>query len=211
MRKTKLVTGEFYHIYNRGVDKRSIFKKDNDLARFFQCLDEFNSEKPIGSLFEFSFVKEKIKHKNLKLVNIICYCLNPNHYHLVLEQHVDNGISEFMKRLNGGYTNYFNAKYKRSGALFQGKFKANHIDSNEYLLHVSCYVNLNNQVHKLKTNSFLSSWSEYIDIIQKGLCKKDIILNQFDTKKEYKTFAEESLNNISERKELLKELSLFEK
>lgn len=214
MRKIKFTNGEFYHIYNRGTDKRSIFKNNNDFARFFQCLDEFNSVKPIGSLFEHSFIKGKSKFKKVKLVNIVCYCLNPNHYHLILEQLKDNGISEFMKRLNGGYTNFFNAKYKRNGVLFQGRFKANHIDSNEYLLHASCYVNLNNFVHKLKTNSFLSSWNEYIEMSKKGFCKKDIILTQFNKISEYKAFAEEALDSILKRKELLKEfenLLLLEK
>lgn len=205
MRKIKFVNGELYHIYNRGTDKRSIFKNDNDLARFFQCLDEFNSVKPIGSIFEHSFVKDKSKFKKVKLVNIVCYCLNPNHYHLILEQLRDNGISEFMKRINGGYTNFFNAKYKRNGILLQGRFKANLINSNEYLLHASCYVGLNNQVHKIKNNLFLSSWAEYTNQSKNGLCKKKIILDQFKGINEYKSFAKEALENILKRKILLKE------
>ena len=67
------------------------------------------------------------------LVQIICYCLNPNHYHLLLKEIKDGGISEFMKRVGGGYTWYFNNKHKRSGTLFQGRFKSVHIKSNEQL------------------------------------------------------------------------------
>ena len=111
-----------------------------------------------------------------------------------------------MKRLGGGFTNYFNLKNQRSGALFQGKFKAAHIDSNEYLLHVSAYVNLNNMVHRIKSEKFKSSWEEYFGDANKKLCSKDIILKQFKNKHEYKDFAENSLKSIQERKSMLKEL-----
>src|SRR3989344_8034371 len=154
MRKTTFANGEFYHIYNRGVDKRDVFLNENNFNRFLQSTKEFNTLDPIGSIYWNSFNKDgdrsQLRRRTSKLVNIVCYCLNTNHYHFVLEQIVDGGISEFIKRLAGGFTKYFNAKYDRTGVLFQGKFKANHIDSNEYLLHASAYVNLNNLVHKIK-------------------------------------------------------------
>ena len=74
------------------------------------------------------------------LVEIVAYCLNPNHYHLIVKQISEKGIERFMQKIGTGYTNYFNKRYERSGALFQGKFKSIHIDSNEYLLHLSVYV-----------------------------------------------------------------------
>ena len=95
MRKVALVEGEYYHIYNRGVDKRTIFQDQEDLSRFFQSMEEFNYVEPIGSIFQNSFNKKRKNSK--KLVEIICYCLNPNHFHFVLRQFVENGISEFMK------------------------------------------------------------------------------------------------------------------
>src|SRR3989338_8914297 len=151
MRKIKFVNGEFYHICNRGVDKRKIFGNQYDVQRFLQSMDEFNTINPIGSLYESSFLSPEVKNKrkNKKLVNFIAYCLNPNHYHFILEQLVENGISQFMHKLGGGYSWFFNKKYQRSGSLFQGTFKAAHIDSNEYLLRVSIYINLNYQVHQL--------------------------------------------------------------
>src|SRR3989344_5909488 len=115
MRKVPFVEDEYYHIYNRGVDKRSIFEDLTDLNRFVQSIKEFNSVEPIGSIFENSFGKKKKNSK--KLVEIICYCLNPNHFHFILRPMVEDGISEFMKRI-GGYTWYFNNRHKRSGALF---------------------------------------------------------------------------------------------
>ena len=201
--------GEFYHIYNRGTDKRIVFNNDYDFKRFLQSMKEFNSLEPIGSIYENSFDKPRLGRQTSKLVNIICYCLNPNHYHMILEPKTDGGLSEFMKRLNGGYTKYFNNKYKRSGVLFQGKFKSSHIDSNEYLLHASVYVNLNNRAHRLKEGGAYSSWEEFISSREGNLCNKNIILKQFKNKKEYKTFGEESLKNILQRKELLKELEVL--
>ncbi|MFA5842044.1 MAG: transposase [Candidatus Paceibacterota bacterium] len=216
-RKTAFANGEFYHIYNRGVDKRIIFSNKTDVERFLQSMILFNSIEPVGSLYELSFKKPPLggsTAKSKRLVNIIAYCLNPNHFHFVLEQVSNGGISEFMKRLSGGYTWYFNNKNKRSGALFQGRFKSIHIDSNEYLLHVSAYVNLNDQVHQLggsasKLVRSQSSWGEYIDKAGKntaGICVKDIIFEQFRNRTEYKDFAISSLRDIVERRTGLKDI-----
>lgn len=215
--------GEHYHIYNRGVDKRDVYMSKNDYERFLQCMIEFNVVEPIGSIYENSFIKNNKKSsKNQlgrptsKLVDIVCYCLNSNHYHFILRQVADNGISEFMKRLGGGYTKYFNNKYKRSGSLFQGGFKHIHIDSNEYLLHLSAYVNLNFKVHQLvplgrpTSKLVMSSWNQYIgeDFNNESnvVCEKDIILGQFGNINEYKKFAESSLLDILENKEKRKEI-----
>ena len=206
MRKIRFANGEFDHIYNRGVDKRSVFLDDTDFERFLQSMREFNSQKPIGSLFENSFRnKDQLGNRVAKLVDIVAYCLNKNHYHLILAQKIEGGISEFMHRLGTGYTQSFNIKYKRNGALFQGKFKALHVDSNEYLLNLSAYVNLNNQVHKIKNKMIKSSWEEYIDG-NNHMCAKDIVLKQFDTLSEYKNFAGSSLQDILARKKLYKEM-----
>lgn len=208
MRKIKFAKGEFYHIYNRGVDKRPIFIDTEDISRFYKSMEEFNTEKPIGSIFENSFVK-KDKHGGSTsiLVNFVSYCLNPNHYHFVLEQVLENGIEKFLQRLGTGYTKYFNNKYKRTGSLFQGTFKSSHINSNEYLLHISAYVNLNDRVHKIDNKNLnLNSWDEYINKTKNNFCKKDIILEQFKNTEEYKNFAENSLEDILKRKESEKEI-----
>lgn len=205
MRKVKFANGEFYHVYNRGTDKRTIFNDKYDFERFIQSMKEFNSVKPIGSLFENSF-RDQLGVWDAKLVNIVAYCLNPNHFHLILEQRQKDGISRFMGRLGGGYVSHFNIKYKRAGTLFQGRFKAIHIDSNEYLLHLSAYVNLNNKVHRIKGESFRSSWNEYINKNKVSLSKPGIVLKQFGNLGEYRGFAESSLEDILERKERRKEM-----
>jgi len=144
---------EFYHIYNRGVDKRDIFMDSDDLYRFLKSMNDFNVQDPIGSIYEHSFKLGSPTPKLKKLVNFVAYCLNQNHYHFILEPLVDNGIQKFMHKLSTGYTNYFNEKYKRSGSLFQGGYKAIHINSNEYLLHASVYINLNYKIHKKRGES----------------------------------------------------------
>ena len=212
-RKIPFINGEFYHIYNRGVDKREIFSDKYDLLRFFQSMDSFNTIEPIGSIYENTFKKLGSQTPKSKLVNFICYCLNFNHYHFILEQVSDKGIEKFMQRIGTGYTNYFNEKNRRSGSLFQGKFKSNHKDSNEYLLHLSAYVNLNNRGHQLGSPTpklMQSSWNEYMDNYtpqsSRCFCKKDIILGQFNTINEYKIFAEETLEGIVEKRKEDKKL-----
>src|SRR3989344_2610812 len=146
-RKTDFVTGEFYHIYNRGVDKRDIFMDQLDIDRFFQSMEEFNTINPIGSIYENRFVDKKDKSgskaSKSKFVDFFSYCLNPNHFHFFLKQVDDKGVEKFMQRIGTGFAKYFNNRQKRSGSLFQGKFKSKHINSNEYLLHLSVYVNQN--------------------------------------------------------------------
>lgn len=181
---------------------------DENLSRFFQGMDEFNTIKPIGSIYENTFRSlGGSTAKPEKLVNFICYCLNSNHYHFILEQVAENGIQKFMHRLGGGYTWYFNNKNKRSGSLFQGRYKSIHINTNEYLLHVSAYVNLNDRVHQLGGSTaklMMSSWKEYLRNEKEEFCNKEIILGQFNNAEEYKKFAEDSLKSIRERKEMEK-------
>lgn len=209
-RKVRFVKGEYYHVYNRGVDKRTIFNDEQDVTRFLQSMLEFNVEKPIGSIYENSFLKQDVSQKSNPLVSFTAYCLNPNHFHLILTPLLERGLESFMQRLGTGYTLYFNNKNKRSGALFQGNFKASHIDSNEYLLHVSAYVNLNDKTHQLggeASKLVRSSWNEYLELkLQKGaICQKEIVLEQFK-KSEYKKFALSSLQDILARKALENEI-----
>lgn len=211
MKKIEYEIGEIYHIFNRGVDKRKIFSNQKDLDRFFESMIAFNSVKPIGSLFEQGFQKEEIKKP---LVDLIAYNLLSNHFHLILGEIREGGISEYMKRLAGGYTWYFNNKNKRSGVLFQGTFKGKHIDSNEYLLRCSVYVNLNDKIplggetaKSAKSGDLTkSSWGEYMGENEENVCKKDIILEQFKNIKDYKEFALSSLDDIRSNKEEYKDL-----
>lgn len=213
MRKTEFYTKEYYHIYNRGVDKRSIFEDKDDLLRFLFIIKEFNNIEPVGGLYKLeTVIRRGSTSLDGRLVNIVAYCLNQNHYHFILEPLVDNGIQKFMHRIGTGYTMYFNEKYKRSGSLFQGRYKSAHVSSNEYLLHLSVYVNLNDKVHKglnkeWMTSLPISSFNEYIDSgFENPRCDKGIILSQFKSLENYKKYAIETLPDILKRKEELKML-----
>ncbi|MBP9717511.1 MAG: transposase [Candidatus Pacebacteria bacterium] len=156
-----LVTGEKYHIFNRGVDKRDVFLDQYDYLRFYQSLAFFNTIEPTVNyrLAKSSYTKQNEK----KLVNIEAYSLLPNHFHLIVEQIVDGGISEFLKRVSGGYTSYFNEKYQRSGVLFQGRYKKVHVNTDEQYQYLFAYVNENHIVHRLshKRELFHSSSIHY--------------------------------------------------
>ena len=209
MRKTQLANNEYYHIYNRSVEKRIIFQDQDDHLRFIYDLFEFNNRAAAGRFFQFSETEPpKIKESNL-LVEIICFCLMPNHFHFILRQKVDNGISLFMQKLGTGYTAYFNQKYNRSGVLFQGAFKSIYIETDKYLTHLSRYIHLNpielvdpdwktkNISNWHKANKFLESyrWSSYLDYLGNKnfplLINRNLLLNIFSDSQEYKKFVNE--------------------
>jgi putative transposase len=209
MGKIELANGEYYHIHNRGVDKRIVFQDEKDFARFLQSIVEFNAVDPIGSLYENSFRKLGSSTSKLekKLVEIIGYCLNPNHYHILLKQVTEKGVEKFMHRLSTGYSKYFNEKNKRSGALFQGRYKAKHINTNEYLFYVSVYVNLNYKVHQLGSSTSKSSYEEYKrwkKIDKEGICCRDLIMGEFKNFRYYDKFSKQTLAGIKDRKKLKK-------
>lgn len=208
MRRQIFAEGEYYHVYNRGVDHRSITMDRRDSDRFVLGLRLFNSKQQIGSIAEFNRLAESDKlfpDDMDRIVDLVCYCLNPNHFHMILHEISTGGISQYMKRVSGGYSRYFNLKHKRTGTLFEGNFKAKHIGDNNYLLHVSSYVNLNDKVHNSGhqvTDVVRSSWDEYCGI--EGFCQKNGILEQFSSNKEYKNF---SLRNLPDMKAIRKDYS----
>ncbi len=167
IRNIEFANGEFYHVFNRGVDKRNIFSNRSQQYFFFNRLQLLNTTD--NSKY---FNNQRNKHKDQevngsgeKLVSIVAYSLLPNHYHLLLKQEVDNGISQFMQRLGTSYTMFFNQQEKRSGSLFQGKFKATHLSGEYALPTVSAYVNLNHKHHGIDPGKNLvkSSIFEYLD------------------------------------------------
>ncbi len=218
MRKTELKEGEFYHVYNRGVDKREVFLDENDYIRFLVSMKEFNQVGVIGSLYEKNF-RDRPKEAGNKdiecpighsmsnaLVEFMAYCLNDNHFHFILRQVYDQGIQKFMQKLGNAYTKYFNYKYKRSGVLFQGPFKSVHIESNEKLCYLSAYVNTNHFIHGYGNNPWkYSSLLDYAGKRNGKLCSKDVILNQFDNNVEhYREFLEANALDLKEKKGLEK-------
>lgn len=215
MRKTEFINGEDYHIFNRGVDKREVFSDAKDYQRFLLSMELLN-DKEDGLMIEwrnFQYGKNKASlddflkrsfRKREPLVEIIAYCLNPNHYHFILKQVADKGIERFMHKLGTSHTKYYNKKQKRNGSLFQGVFKSVYIDSDEYLLYLSAYVNKNNFIHGYRKNDSwpYSSLAAYLGKRRDRLVNTDVVLKQFTGKNQYKEFLKKNALVMREKKEL---------
>lgn len=190
-RLTPLVNNSYYHIFNRGVEKRIIFSNERDHQRFLETLYyyQFSGPKP-----QFS-TRNRFKNNNFKnnpkIIEIICYCLMPNHFHLLIKQLKNKGIQEFMQKVINSYTKYYNTKHRRVGHLFQGAFKAVAVEKEEQLLHVSRYIHLNPHAAGI-TNTLenypYSSYPHYIGLSYDKLCESNIVLDLFKNSSEYKEF-----------------------
>lgn len=149
IKRPPLVTNEVYHVIVRGIEGRRIFDDDTDRYRAVKGLYYFNDDNPVDWSFrkiseKRSRKKEnKEKDKRRKLVKILAFCLMPNHIHLLLRQVKDGGISKFMRKFGAGYGGYFNRRHGRQGYLFQGRFRAVHIASDEQLKIVFAYIHTN--------------------------------------------------------------------
>ena len=137
--------GEFYHVYNRGVERRTIFMDKDDYERFVGLLYLANATNVLHSSdCQGRSLEERFKlQRESTLVDVGAWCLMPNHFHLLLKEKVVGGISTFMRKLLTGYSMYFNTKYHRTGILFQGRFLAKHLNTDEYLKYQYAYIHLN--------------------------------------------------------------------
>jgi len=223
MRKTQFANEERYHICNRGVDKRDIFMDRSDYERFLICMDLVNDTRigvtedwrnfiksnPGAKLSDFRELSSGKAGKDIeRLVKYNFFCLNPNHYHLTLEQLMEKGVEKFMHKLSTSYTNYFNTKYNRSGSLFQGPFKSVHINTNEYFLYLSAYVNKNHLIHGYKEGDDwpYSSLFDYLGKRGGTFCDTSPVMDQFSGIKEYEDFIKSNALYMKEKKETEKYL-----
>ena len=189
LRKHKLTTGNYYHVFNRGVEKRKIFLREQDFLRFSETMEHclFNKRKP--SSRDLKSPDSTIE----KPVELLAYCLMPNHFHLLLKQNIEKGIESYLQRLSNSYAKYFNTKYKRVGSLFQGPFRSVNINSDEQLLHLSRYIHLNPVVAGLAGDPKGYRWSSYSDYIGKSPSRNtfvnpEIILGSFSASNTYEQF-----------------------
>jgi len=214
MERPHFADNEIYHVYNRGVEKRDIFRDDADRLRFIHDLFEFNDRDAAFNV-QYYFNKQSmevqpqyIKYNERKprklLVEILAFCLMPNHYHLLLRQRSSKGITQFMQKLGTGYTMYFNKKYERVGSLCQGRFKAVHVNQEAHFIHIPYYIHLNpldliapewrdREIKNLdKAIKFLENyrWSSYLDYIGKknfpSVTQRGFLLRFFEGPKEYR-------------------------
>lgn len=146
MRKIPLVQGEYYHLYNRGVDKRKIFTNSSEYRRFLAYVHLFNTAEPIdaSNFFRTHSVEDAfaLKLEN-PLVAIGAFCLMPNHFHLYITPLAEKGVSSFMQRLELAYTKYFNKKHDRTGSLFESTFKSEHVANENFAKYLFSYIHLN--------------------------------------------------------------------
>jgi REP element-mobilizing transposase RayT len=211
----------FYHLYNRGSDKRSIFLEEADYSRFIILLYLCNSQK----VFHLSDYKgwNFSDFFNIpvtdSLVNIGAYCLMPNHFHLLISPACEGGVSKFMEKLGTAYTMYFNRKYKRTGSLFEGAFKAKEVDSDEYLIYLFSYIHLNPVKIKIGAEDWkrkiipdptvvrkyleLYRFSSYLDYLDKPrvagkILNKEVFPDYFKTAGEFQEYLDKWIDYDSD-------------
>ena len=147
MARPSLITGGRYHIFNRGVEKRDVFLDAGDFLRFIHYLYVLNDDKQLSADFrqkkEFTYEVQPRRLERDLLVEIFCFCLMPNHYHLFVKQRKDGGISKFMQKIGTGASGFFNAKYNHSGGIFQGRFKAVPVKTEAQTICLVNYIHLN--------------------------------------------------------------------
>src|SRR3989344_309730 len=191
IRTTPLVNNYFYHVYNRGVEKRVTYLDKRDYIHFLRILNYYRYSDPKPSFSKTTQEQIKNIQDNEKIVEIISYCLMPNHYHLLIKQLKDGGISEFMRKISDGHTKYFNTRHNRVGPLFQGTFKAVLIETDKQLIHISRYIHLNPLVSLLVKDLKTYTWSSYPDYVgtrDGKLVSKNEILGFFKDSSEYEKF-----------------------
>ena len=211
MKKPVFIENQIYHIFNRGVEKRNVFSKTKDYLRFIHNLFEFNNEYPVLNMnYYFNAGKTSqipsLRKPRKLLVEILIFTLMPNHFHLVLKQKKENGIVKFMQKLGTGYTMYFNQKYQRVGALFQGRFKATFIQSQAHFLYLPHYLHATNPLSNYGGSTSIDSkmkflenyrWSSFPDYIGKkkfpSVTQKEFFLEFFGGKEKYKKETERFL------------------
>lgn len=190
-----------YHIYNRGVEKRDIFLDEQDYKTFLYFLKQYllDPNDPQKKTREYKG-RTLVRRSFIDRVELLAYCLMPNHFHLLIKQKGENDMTEFIKCLATSYSMYFNDKYKRVGSLFQGRYKAVLVENDDYLLHLSRYIHINPD-YKGRTLAEYSwsSYQEYLGIRGTKWVKPEFILNIFSDgtdnemtgKGVYKEFVEE--------------------
>ncbi len=190
-------TDQVYHLYNRGVAKQEIFHDDQDFTHLLNTLSFYREAHPER---RFSLIKPDERRRILStqvecpLIEILGYCLMPNHFHLIVRQLVDGGITTFLRRALNSYARAYNTRYRRVGTIFQGRCGAVLIESNEQLLHVTRYAHLNPVVAKLVKTAEKYRWSSYPQYLSgqvTRLCSPTMVLELAGGSEQYRQFTED--------------------
>ena len=215
MRKEPFAKDNYVHVYNRGNRKQAIVHDNKDRDRFLHSLFYFNTEQtpvnPLRELHELRFNLNKFEWpKNWRprepIVSIIAFVLMENHFHLLLKEIKEGGISKFMQRLGTGMSMHYNIKYQESGSLFQGSYKARCADEDLYLKYLSVYVQIKNifelypggfekaakefdKAYDWAINYPYCSLGDFMGVSNRGIIHKEIFTELFPSMDKYKEFA----------------------
>lgn len=199
----------YYHAYNRGVEKRLIFLDDQDCHVFLRYIKLYLSSKAaIQKLSENELKVRRFVHLNLENdVELLCFALMPNHFHLLLRNKTTNGIKVFMQRLTTAYVMYFNRKYKRVGPLFQNIYRASPVTNDSYMMHLSRYIHNNSRKIKHTTIKFENycSYQYYVGDRKAEWLKTKTIFDYFSNTfkpenkvESYKSFVEMDIEDTTQ-------------
>lgn len=205
-RKCIFVNDQIYHVYNRGIERRTVFMNKREYQRALETLKYYQLmqiPKKFSEYLNLSLEAKELYINNIyqklkKQIEIIAYCLMPNHFHFLIQQKEEGGIQKFMANFTNSYTKYFNTKHARVGPLFQGIFKAIHIETTEQLIHISRYIHLNpvasfiTQIDKLEKYPW-SSYGEYINLSLVNISNPSLIINSFKSIDDYKKFVSDQV------------------
>lgn len=208
--------GEYYHVFNRGVEKRTIFNDERDYQRFLEIMAYYRDPTPMISFsqrhriqFQELELHQKQVRPETRLVEVIAFCLMPNHFHLLVRVNVENGLQNWIRLVSNSYAHSYNIRWNRVGPLFQGPYKLVHMNSNDQLLHLSRYIHLNPVVARLidsPNNWQWSSMRHYVGLDQIDWLNPNIIVKQFQKAQIYQTFVDdhaEYASTLSSIKRLL--------
>ena len=227
MRKEPFTVGNYVHVYNRGNRKMPIVHDDHDRWRFLKILRYFNDDYSPENIFRMvdqTFQRPSDWPTPKPLVKILSFCLMPNHFHLLLKEIIDGGITKFMMKLGTGLTNFLNTKYHESGRVFQGPYKARTIKDDQYLQYLDVYIHVLNplELYPGGLEKALTQFDEALefavnysfcglpDVLRKrslSIIDRDILKDWFSSLKAYKEFAYEAAV-VKNTKEMLGKLAI---
>lgn len=207
-RKTPLLPGQIYHVFNRSIARQPIFLDRKNYQRaldvltfysFFNPTIRFSHYNRLPANQKSDFI-DNLRKTGVKQIELLAFCLMPNHIHFLIKEIKEKGISTFMSNLQNSYAKYFNIKTERSGSLFQTMFKAVRIESDEQLIHVARYIHLNpvtayllKDVKQLKNYPW-SSFIDYLGIRNLDILNKEIVLGYFSSIEQFIKFTNDQVD-----------------
>lgn len=173
----------YYHVYNQGTGEEEIFQDKQDYESFLHYLNIYTSS-PMEVAARYPNLDSRLKNKNLaEEISLVAYCLMPNHFHLLLRQKAETAMPKLLKQLTNAYTTYFNSRYKRSGGLMQGRYRAALIESEFLVIQMARYIHLDPVTAGLSLTPGEYSWSSF-----NNRSGSNELLNRFGSVAEWEKF-----------------------